>query len=305
MPFPRNPRFRRAESFTPMELTARDADILRAVNRHRFLRSHQIADLVGGSRQQVLRRLQKLYHHGYIERPTCQLDYYQQAGSRSIAYGLASRGAALLRRVDDIPFSRMDWTARNHAIKRLFLEHALMVSDIMVALEIACRKCDDVRLLIEDEIPLPAATRSQRAPFHWTVLASGQEKLGVIPDRVFALAFSAKSERVLCFLEADRGTMPVGRATFAASSFVRKLRAYEATWTQGVHRSRFGFSRVRVLTVTTSTARLENLTAATTDLERGKGLFLFTDTDAVASAMDLLALSWRKSDGSTETLLAR
>jgi hypothetical protein len=41
-----------------MEMTARDAEILRMVNRHRFLRSHQIADLVGGSGQQVLRRLQ-------------------------------------------------------------------------------------------------------------------------------------------------------------------------------------------------------------------------------------------------------
>ena len=82
MTFPRNPRFRRAENFAPMDLTARDAEILRAMNRHRFLRSHQIADLVGGSRQQVLRRLQKLYHHGYVERPLRQLDYFGRAGSR-------------------------------------------------------------------------------------------------------------------------------------------------------------------------------------------------------------------------------
>src|SRR5260221_10641451 len=136
MTFPRHPRFRRAEKFAPMELTERDAQILRAVNRHRFLRSHQIADLVGGSRQQVLRRLQRLYHHGYVERPTCQIDYYQRGGSRSIAYGLASRGAAHLRRVDDIPFSRLDRTSPNRSVKHLFLEHALMVSDIIVALEI-------------------------------------------------------------------------------------------------------------------------------------------------------------------------
>ena len=163
MTFPRHPRFRRAEQFAPMNLTERDAQILRAVNRHRFLRSCQIADLVGGSRQQVLRRLQTLYHHGYLERPRCQLDYYQQSGSRSITYGLASRGAAHLRRLDDVAFSRLDWTSRNRAVKRLFLEHALMVSDIMVSLEIACRKRGDVRLLIEHEIPLRATSATRFA----------------------------------------------------------------------------------------------------------------------------------------------
>ena len=116
MTFPRQPRFRRADNFAPMEMTVRDTKILRMVNRHRFLRSHQIADLVGGSPQQVLRRLQRLYHHGYVERPACQIDYYQRGGSRSIAYGLASRGAAHLRRVDDTPFSRLDWTSRNRSV---------------------------------------------------------------------------------------------------------------------------------------------------------------------------------------------
>lgn len=240
MQFPRHPRFRRAENFAPMELTARDAEILRMVNRHRFLRSHQIADLVTGSRQQVLRRLQKLYHHGYLERPACQLDYYQRAGSRCIAYGLGSRGASYLRRADDMPFSRLDWTSRNRAIKRLFLEHGLMVSDIMVSLELACRKRGDVRLLIEAEIPLPAATRKERDPFRWTITGSGKDNFGVIPDRVFALEFAQTNERILYFLEADRGTMPVERAKQDASSIARKLHAYALTWKAGIHRSRFG-----------------------------------------------------------------
>ena len=69
MTSPRNPRFRRVDNFAPTEMTARDTEILRMVNRHRFLRSHQIAELLDGSREQVLRRLQRLYHHGYLERP--------------------------------------------------------------------------------------------------------------------------------------------------------------------------------------------------------------------------------------------
>jgi hypothetical protein len=48
-----------------MQLTNRDREMVRQVFRHRFLRSSQIAALVGGSKQAVLRRLQLLYHHGY------------------------------------------------------------------------------------------------------------------------------------------------------------------------------------------------------------------------------------------------
>jgi DNA-binding Lrp family transcriptional regulator len=294
MTFFRHSRYRRADNFAPMEMTARDAEILRMVNRHRFLRSHQIADLVGGSRQQVLRLLQRLYHHGYVERPACQIDYYQRGGSRSIAYGLASRGAAHLRRVDDTPFSRLDWTSRNRSVKRLFLEHALMVSDIMVALEIACRQGGDVRLLIEHEIPLPAATRNQRAPFQWTVMGSGKEKLGVIPDRVFALESGDKGERILYFLEADRGTMPVERAKRDASSIARKLHAYALTWKAGIHHTRFGISRLRVVTVTSSESRCENIrsTAATV---LGGGIFLQSNITSGSSPDTCLGPIWRNT----------
>ncbi len=304
MTFPRHPRFRRVDKFVSMEMTARDTEILRMVNRHRFLRSHQIADLVGGSRQQVLRRLQRLYQHSYLERPACQIDYYQQGGSRSIAYGLASRGAAHLRRMDDIPFSRMDWTSRNRSVKRLFLEHALMVSDIMVALEIACRQREDVRLLIEHEIPLPTTTRNERAPFQWTVTGSGNEKLGVIPDRVFALESGDKGERILCFLEADRGTMPVERAKHDATSIARKLYAYSLTWKVGIHRSRFGISRVRVLTVTSIESRCESIRTAASAVSGGHGIFLQTHITSGFSPATCLAPLWRSTTSHLVSLLA-
>jgi len=62
-----------------------------------FLRSWQIAALVGGSKQMVLRRLQLLFHHGYLERPRSQIEYYQPGGSHAFVYGLSDRGAELLR----------------------------------------------------------------------------------------------------------------------------------------------------------------------------------------------------------------
>jgi DNA-binding Lrp family transcriptional regulator len=74
----RLPRFKRASAVAPIELTERDRDIIRLVHRHRFLRSTQIVALVGDSSQQLLRRLRLLYHHGYLERPRAQIDYYHR-----------------------------------------------------------------------------------------------------------------------------------------------------------------------------------------------------------------------------------
>ena len=86
--------------------------------------------------------------------------------------------------------------------------------------------------------------------------------------------FADKRERILCFLEADRGTMPVERAQHDASSIARKLYAYAMTWKTGIHRSRFGISRVRVLTVTTSESRCESIRSASFSVSGGHGIFL-------------------------------
>jgi len=177
----RLPRFTRAPIVAPMQLGARDCQIIRLVHRHRFLRSDQIVTLVGGSQQQILRRLQLLFHHGYPD-------------------------------------------------------------------------------------------------------AAGQ------------------SQRVYFFLEADRGTMPVKRQTLSQTSFNRKLLAYEATWTQDIHRRHLGINRFRVLTVTTSAARVKSLVEACSELARGHGLFLFTDKSVLSG--DLFAHLWQSGKhGETGGLL--
>ena len=190
----------------------------------------------------------------------------------------------------------------------MFLDHALLVSDVMVALEIASRRHGRVRLLTGQELPLPEKLRAQRQPFKWNVALKHRSKLGVIPDGAFVLEFSDKPRdrnRVLYFLEADCGTMPVKRGTLAQSSFHRKLLAYEATWLQEVHRRRFGFDRFRVLTVTTSAARVASLVAACQQLERGRGLFLFSDQAALARHDDILSLPFQTGHaGGTEVLRA-
>src|ERR1700688_2034028 len=90
----RRPRFERA-AVAGMALTPRDLEILRAVQRHRLLRSTHLIALLDGCRQTTLRRLQLLFHHGYLDRPAAQLDWYAQ-GSEPMVYALGNRGAAAL-----------------------------------------------------------------------------------------------------------------------------------------------------------------------------------------------------------------
>ena len=278
----RLPRFQRVAPVAPIRLTKRDNEIIRLVHRHRFLRSHQIIALVDGSPQQLSRRLQLLFHHGYLERPRAQLQYYERSGSQTIAYGLGNKSGSLLQ------LNPASQGEKNRAIGRMYLEHALLVSEVMVSLELACRH-HGVRLLHEDELNLPAT-----APLQWRVKIQDGTKLGVIPDRVFALESADQNgqvQRIYYFLEADRGTMPVVRDKLTQTSFYRKLLAYEATWASKVHQRHLGIPRFRVLTVTTSAARVKSLLDACSRLQRGHGLFLFADKSVLEK--DLFSPVWQ------------
>jgi Replication-relaxation len=299
MESPRLPRFERTSAVAPFDLTQRDRDIIRQVNRHRFLRSSHIVALVGGSSQQVLRRLQLLYHHRYLERPRCQLDFYYKTGSQPIAYGLGDRGAYLLRESGvDFPHPRS--SEKNSAVTRPYLEHALSVSDVMVALELSCRKHGHALFVAKDEFPTPQD--GMELPSRWSVEVRPGLTLGLIPDRVFALD-TPDSGRACFFVEADRGTMPVVRTDLFQTSMYRKLLAYAATWRQGVHRSHFGLPRFRVLIITTGSERIQSLVDACSRLEYGHNLFLFGYADQLASD-NVLALPLRTGRASeTSTLL--
>ncbi len=274
MPSIRSPRFKRASTVVPIHLTNRDREIIQLVHRHRFARSHQIVALIGGSHQQILRRLQLLYHHGYLERPRAQLEYYERGGARPMIYGLGSKGALLLERDRGVV---IPWSGKGRGIGQMFLEHAILITDVMVSIELACRKHDRVRLLYEDHLEHP----SKRSQLQWQVRVQDRgATLSVVPDRVFALEHKDQTgqlQRVHFFLEADRGTMPIVRSGLNQTSFLRKLLAYEATWTQKVHQRKLGIHRFRVLTVTTNALRVSSLLEACSRLKRGHGLFLFAD----------------------------
>jgi hypothetical protein len=291
----RRPRFERAK-VAGMVLTPRDLEILRAVHRHRLLRSTHLIALLDGSRQMTLRRLQLLFHHGYLDRPAAQLDWYAK-GSEPLVYALGNRGAAILA-AEGERGGAVRWD-KSRNISRQFLRHTLAVAEVMVGFEVACRSREGVTLIQPEEVlaAAPEATRRQRLPFRWQVEVQDGGKLhrlGVEPDRVFGLRFEVEPEHrrlAYFFLEADRGTMPVTRQGLDQTSFRRKLLGYRETWRQGLHRTQLGIPNFRVLTVTTNAERMRHMVAACRPLGSGRRLFLFADQKDFGEG-DIQAHDW-------------
>ena len=280
----------------PLQLTARDRKVLQLVHHHRFLRSSHLVAFMADSSQQLIRRLQLLYHHGFLERPRAQLDYYHQGGSHHMVYGIGNKGAALLKREIGVLFNPVRWGEKNRSVGRVYLDHALLVSDVMVAVELACREHGRIRLIAQDQLLVPGENPQGHPSFRWNVNLNNNLKLGVIPDRAFALEYEdpgGNTDRAFFFLEADRGTMPVMRTNLSQTSFYRKLLAYEATWSQSIHRNRFGFHRFRVLTVTTSPERVRSIVEACSTLKTGHGLFLFADRTILEKPNGMLSRIWK------------
>lgn len=292
-----------------MILTPRDLDVLRAVYRHRLLRSTHLVALSGGSRQATLRRLQLLFHHGYLDRPLMQLDWYVR-GSEPLVYALGNRTAEVLEE-GGVRRGSIRWDTKNRNFSRVFLHHTLAVAEVMVAFEVACRSREGVCFIPPEEVlaGAPEPTRHLPLPFRWQVESRQRGKpchLGVEPDRVFGLHFEGEPEnrqRAFFFLEADRGTMPVMRKGLAQTSFARKLLAYHETWRRGLHTEHLGIPNFRVLTVTTSRERVEHLVEACLSLPGGGSrLFLFTGQESLGRE-DILSHEWVNGRGEVVRLI--
>lgn len=179
----RKPRFQRKPNLISQgfRITARDEEILLTVARHRIARSTHVIALIramypAASEQQLLRRLEGLYHKRYLSRPSAQLEtYLAGAGSRPIAYMLGNRGADLLAQKYGWRRAAVDWTAKARTATRGEIEHAIEITDFMVVLDIACRRRGTLAVMYFDEILrewAPQATREAPRPYHWPVSTS-------------------------------------------------------------------------------------------------------------------------------------
>jgi len=227
-----------------------------------------------------------------------------------MVYGIGNEGAVVLEKEYKIPKGKINWTRKNREVRGMFLEHALMISHFMVCLEMACRQRKDVDLIKPGEIfkKLPEESKTRANPFSLkvNVRRSFQKrrqtlKIGVIPDKVFGLYFPNDPpgrNKAYFFLEADRATMPVVRSNLYRTSFFKKMVGYWGAYRQDLFKKTFGFKAGRVLTITKSQDRINNMIVANKEVdERRKGskMFLFATQGQVdlSQSVQILKAIWR------------
>jgi protein involved in plasmid replication-relaxation len=243
-----------------------------------------IIDTLGGSERGIRNRLRLLFDHGFLTRPKLQyvtLTTY----NAPLCYGLGTRGARLLAEHGERINDKLDWSARGAQVP-LQLEHTLGVAELILAFDTACRAHPGLQLVDQAALVdvMPDAARSAANPFACVVpvkLADKREALDltIIPDRLLCVLYPNNTRHAYA-LELDRGTMPVGdkkSKLLGRSTFRKKLLAYYHLWNQDLHDHRWGFKGgFRVLTVTTSEARIRSMLEAQREITTVSQLFLYS-----------------------------
>ena len=306
------PRRIRSGTPPPFQLTERDVEIVRFVARHRFLNSRHIWRLVGGSAKNINNRLKMLFEHGVLDRPPIQFDTYRLGGGTSpLVYALADKGAQLLLgSTEGVDSKRISWAHKNNSARRPFLQHTLATADFAVALQLSVSGRDDVELIGGDKLisAFPTKTQARNKPYRLNVPViyhGGRIDIGVEPDYAFSLYLPEARRRAFFLVEIDCGTMPVTRRDLRQSSIMRKLQAYQAMWKSKAHQTHFGWRNFRVLFVTTSQERVENMIACANAqaLTKGSPVFLYSGNHALYNLDDILNYEWLGANGDALSLL--
>ena len=309
-------RKRRVRSLNPpaFQLTRRDLEIVRLVAKYRFLNSDHIRQLVRGSAKNISNRLRALFQHGYLDRPDCQYETCRLGGGTSpITYALADKGARLLAgEYSEENARRSSWGQKNKSATRPFLQHTLGIADFAVALQSSISVRDDVELVEEDQLQenFCAKILAQNKPWRLSVPViheNARLEIGLEADYVFSLYLPKVRRKAFFLVEIDRGTMPVVRRDLRQSSILRKLLAYQTMWQIKLHQKHFGWGNFRVLFVTQSKERVENMIAAANAQSQTQQspLFLFADKSSLYDLDDVLDYQWYDTAGDRKILLPK
>ena len=287
---------RRVSSGKRIELTERDIELFKLLNRYRFLRSNFLHAFLGGDSQTRFKeRLGHLYHDGrYINRPVQQ---WQFANCRymPVIYELDDRGEQVLHECglthSDSPLLKK---GRMGAYRQF--AHELMICDCMASIELGVRRDLSLRFISWQEIiaKVPESTRKLDNPFAIPVSithtfprtgATQRAEIKVVPDGLFGLEYIRDGSKTYRFfaLEADRNTQPVTRSDLRQTSYLRKIVAYRQLSAQSIFKSHLGVPNLFVLTVTTNEAHMEHIMSLVKELaHEGKSkLFLFKTMSSV------------------------
>lgn len=312
----RRSRMHRVSAGKRIELTDRDIELFKLLDRYRYLRSNFLYSFLGGnSETRFKERLGHLYHDGrYINRPPQQ---WQFANCRHmpLIYELDERGEQVLRLQGLVQADSPLLTKGRAGACRQFA-HELMICDCIASIELGVRQDRDLRFISWQEIiaKAPEETRGLHNPFELPVSISHsfanakdvqRADIRIVPDALFGLEYTANGQKSYRFfaLEADRGQMPVARSNLHQTSYLRKILAYRAIAAGNVHKSHLGIPNFLVLNVITNDRHMKSIMALLDEVtaKRGSQTFLFKTIStlgdlqvAPAPTSHILTAPWRR-----------
>ena len=231
-----------------LQITPRDIELFKALNRYRYLRSNFMHRLVGGGKERVRDRIGWMLKEGYLAKPEQQLQSYNARYSPRI-YELTPKSRAILE-AHGVPIRK--WSGEHQ------FWHRLMISDIMSSFEMIAKMQglpfkDQWDIVGDRGISLPAS-------IEWDKKNQGNRVIGTLtstrpfePDALFAIG------NTYFLLEADRGTEGNERTNLHQSSYLRKLLCYRHMFMNKTPQHEWGIPAPIVLHVTTKPDRLPNI----------------------------------------------
>jgi hypothetical protein len=267
----RLPRFERAPKRAPrIRLTDRDRELLYTLYHYRFLPTLLLIERHFGSETRGRNRLKLLYHHGYVDRT------FLPSVGPSTGEAIYSLGpAAVAELVTFYGLAPEDIRRKRGRVEPFFIAHQLLVARFRLKLAyVGAPKGIGLRDWREEHAAeLRFESRSDDGSL---------EAQRIVPDGMAWLV--SKRARFAFCLEADRGTMTVGRVR-------SKFERYRQAQLTGAMKEHFGAERFRVLVTAPSERRLDSLADAAAE-SGARNVWLATE-EALAGD-PILGAVWRR-----------
>lgn len=252
------------------------------------------------------RRLMLLHKYGYLAR--IEQPQILSEGRKPYVHTLTKKGAQLLAQYYGCDISELQWRSLQGESEH-FLDHLLLTNNVRMAFMSAIRQLPlGVTIRIwRDDVTLKRLHSQDRLKIE---VGEGRVETRIlVPDgyvllhgesvRDFRNPLDPPSPHDLHhFLEIDRATETGASSVEYRRTWAKKMRMYLAYYEQ-FYEARYGTKGLRVLTVTTSQKRMENLKEIT-ERVGGKFRFWFTTFGQITTESILTAPIWQMA-GRTET----
>jgi hypothetical protein len=193
------------EGTKPAQLTARDIEIFRLLQRYRYLSADYIHAFVGGNKKRLVERLNLLQRspNYYLARPEQQRQYFN-ANYRPLIYENDHHAERALQSHGFFdPAEAVAWLSRGRESHTTFA-HSVMICEALASIELGMKDKPGLRFIPWQEIHkrMPEKTRASKLSHCLPVTVShriaGKEhhtSKALMPDAVFGIEIAGAGAR--------------------------------------------------------------------------------------------------------------